>query len=57
MEQVPVRVLNQDAAGVLATADNLAASGKRVTAFVTYDKRLGAAAVEVGLTVAAPGAE
>ena len=40
----------------LATAENLVASGKRLTAFVTYDKRLGAAAAEVGLTVVAPGA-
>jgi predicted nucleic acid-binding protein len=41
----------------LATAENLVASGKRITAFVTYDKRLGAAAAEVGLIVVAPGAE
>ena len=41
----------------LATAENLVASGKRVTAFVTYDKRLGAAAVEAGLTVVAPGTQ
>jgi uncharacterized protein len=40
----------------LATAENLVASGKRVTAFVTYDKRLAAAAAEVGLTVVSPGA-
>jgi predicted nucleic acid-binding protein len=39
----------------LATAENLVASGKKITAFVTYDKRLAAAAVEVGLTVVAPG--
>ena len=40
----------------LATAENLLASGKRITAFVTYDKRLASAAVEAGLTVVAPGA-
>jgi predicted nucleic acid-binding protein len=40
----------------LATAENLIASGKRISAFVTYDKRLAAAAVEAGLTVVAPGA-
>ncbi|MGH3759032.1 hypothetical protein [Actinophytocola sp.] len=37
----------------LATADSLLASGKRVTAFVAYDKRL--AAAEIGRTVVAPG--
>ena len=41
----------------LATAENLVASGKRVTAFVTYDKRLAAAAADAGLTVVAPGAQ
>lgn len=40
----------------LATADNLVASGKRISAFVTYDKRLGAAAADLGLPVVAPGA-
>jgi predicted nucleic acid-binding protein len=40
----------------LATAENLVASGKRISAFVTYDERLAAAAVEAGLTVVAPGA-
>ena len=40
----------------LATADAVAASGRTVTAFVTYDQRLGTAAQEAGLTVAAPGA-
>jgi predicted nucleic acid-binding protein len=39
----------------LATADNLVASGKTVTAFVTYDKRLAQAASEAGHAVAAPG--
>lgn len=39
----------------LATADHLVASGKRLTAFVTYDKRLGAAAAEAGHEVVAPG--
>jgi len=39
----------------LATAENLVASGKRISAFVTYDKRLAAAAADAGLTVAAPG--
>lgn len=41
----------------LATAENLVASGKHITAFVTYDKRLATAAAEVGLTVVSPGAE
>jgi len=40
----------------LATAENLVASGKRISAFVTYDKRLAKAATEAGLTVVAPGA-
>ncbi|HEU5469589.1 MAG TPA: type II toxin-antitoxin system VapC family toxin [Actinophytocola sp.] len=40
----------------LATAENLTASGMRISAFVTYDKRLGTAAAESGLTVVAPGA-
>ena len=40
----------------LATADNLVASGKTLTAFVTYDKRLAAVAAEAGHTVVAPGA-
>jgi predicted nucleic acid-binding protein len=40
----------------LATADTLVASGKAVSAFVTYDKRLATAAAEIGLSVAAPGA-
>lgn len=40
----------------LATAENLVASGKRVIAFVTYDKRLAAAAGDAGLNVVAPGA-
>jgi uncharacterized protein len=39
----------------LATADALAASGKSVSSFVTYDKRLGLCAAEVGLSVVAPG--
>jgi hypothetical protein len=40
----------------LATAENLVASGERITAFVTYDKRLASAAAEAGLPVVAPGA-
>jgi predicted nucleic acid-binding protein len=40
----------------LATADTLVASGKQVSAFVTYDKRLAAAAGGMGLAVEAPGA-
>lgn len=40
----------------LATAESLVTVGKEITAFVTYDKRLAAAASEVGLTVTAPGA-
>jgi predicted nucleic acid-binding protein len=39
----------------LATAENLVASGKRISAFVTYDKRLAAAAADAGLPVVAPG--
>jgi len=39
----------------LATADVLIASGKAVSAFVTYDRRQGAAARDAGLTVSAPG--
>ena len=38
----------------LATAELLVASGKPLTAFVTYDKRLFAAAEAAGLPVAAP---
>lgn len=40
----------------LATAEILVASGKTMTAFVTYDKRLAGAAADAGLTVLAPGA-
>lgn len=40
----------------LATADSLVGAGKTVGAFVTYDKRLGAAAAENGFAVVAPGA-
>jgi predicted nucleic acid-binding protein len=39
----------------LATADTLAASGKDIKAFVTYDKRLAAVAADAGHTVVAPG--
>ncbi|MDT5037418.1 MAG: uncharacterized protein QOE03_2603, partial [Micromonosporaceae bacterium] len=39
----------------LATAELLIASGKTLTAFVTYDKRLAEAAGVVGLTAVAPG--
>lgn len=39
----------------LATADHLVASGKTMTAFVTYDKRLAASAADAGHTVVAPG--
>ena len=38
----------------LATAELLVASGKTVTAFVTYDKRLAEAAGQAGLPVIAP---
>jgi predicted nucleic acid-binding protein len=38
----------------LATAELLIASGKTITAFVTYDKRLAAAAAQAGLPVASP---
>lgn len=40
----------------LATAENLLASGQSVSCFVTYDKRLAAAAAEFGFDVASPGA-
>jgi predicted nucleic acid-binding protein len=40
----------------LATADQLVASGKDVSAFVTYDKRLAEAARASSFSVAAPGA-
>lgn len=39
----------------LATAELLVASGKSLNAFVTYDKRLAAAADQAGLPVIAPG--
>jgi predicted nucleic acid-binding protein len=39
----------------LATADELVASGKTVSAFVTYDARLADSARAVGLSVVAPG--
>ena len=39
----------------LATAEELVASGKAVSAFVTYDVRLGAAARVAAFTVVAPG--
>lgn len=38
----------------IATADNLVAAGKAMTAFITYDKRLAAAAAEAGHAVVAP---
>jgi predicted nucleic acid-binding protein len=38
----------------LATAELLIASGKTVTAFVTYDKRLAEAASQAGLPTVAP---
>jgi predicted nucleic acid-binding protein len=38
----------------LATAEMLIASGKALTAFVTYDKRLAETAGQLGLAVAAP---
>jgi uncharacterized protein len=41
----------------LATADQLVASGKDISAFVTYDKRLAEAARACSFTVAAPGAD
>lgn len=40
----------------LATAENLVASGKHISAFVTYDKRLASAAAGAGFSVVAPGA-
>ncbi len=39
----------------LATAEVLVASGKTVSAFVTYDRRQAAAASAAGITVRAPG--
>ena len=41
----------------LATADLLVASGKDVSAFVTYDKRLGESARACSFSVVAPGAD
>lgn len=41
----------------LATADLLVASGKDVSAFVTYDKRLAEVARACSFSVVAPGAE
>lgn len=41
----------------LATADQLVASGKDVSAFVTYDKRLAEAARTASFSVAAPGVD
>ena len=41
----------------LATADQLRASGKAVTAFVTYDGRLAQAAEAAGFPAAAPGSD
>ena len=41
----------------LATADQLVASGKNVSAFVTYDRRLAEAARACSLSVVAPGAD
>jgi predicted nucleic acid-binding protein len=40
----------------IATAEVLVASGKTVTAFVTYDKRQAAAVEAAGIEVRAPGA-
>jgi len=40
----------------LATAEAIVAAGKSVSEFVTYDKRLAAAATDAGLNVVAPGA-
>jgi len=40
----------------LATADQLVASGKDLSAFVTYDKRLAETARVASFSVAAPGA-
>jgi hypothetical protein len=39
----------------LATADHLVASGKTLTAFVTYDTRLITIAQDIGLATATPG--
>jgi len=39
----------------LATADRLLASGKHLSAFVTYDKRLADRAGDLGVIIAAPG--
>jgi predicted nucleic acid-binding protein len=39
----------------LATADAVVATGKSLNAFVTYDKRLAAAAADAGHVVVAPG--
>ena len=39
----------------LATADVLAAAGKSVSAFVTYDRRQAASVIAAGIPVEAPG--
>lgn len=39
----------------LATADHLLASGKHLSAFVTYDKHLADRASDLGVVIAAPG--
>jgi predicted nucleic acid-binding protein len=39
----------------LATADVLSTSGRTITAFLTYDKRLAETARQAGLTVVMPG--
>jgi predicted nucleic acid-binding protein len=39
----------------LATADHLLASGKHLSAFVAYDKRLADRAGDLGVVIAAPG--
>lgn len=41
----------------LATADQLAAAGRTIAAFVTYDTRLFGFAQDIGLSAAAPGVE
>lgn len=41
----------------LASAQSMVLEGMELTALVTYDKRLLAAAADIGLPTAAPGAE
>ena len=53
---VPLSVLAEvEVPRALATAELLVASGKTVSAFVTYDRRQAGAVAAAGIPVAAPG--